>query len=158
MSETILFPSRGPRPAPSVAPPAAAAQGRLRLPGLRTLALGLAASALLGVGVALALHARQGRAEPEGVALGRAFVHPLAEALAEGFEAHAAAFEAGKSAGEADEALKAAFHHARARAFANHAAGAFARLVPSGSEPKDDATRNAFATLHRDFARGLRQR
>jgi hypothetical protein len=112
----------------------------------------------VGAGLALALHARQGRAEPEGVTLGRGFVHPLAEALAEAFDAHAAALEAGKSAGEANEALKAAFHHARARAFANHAADAFARLVPNGSEPKDDATRKAFAALHRDFARGLRQR
>jgi hypothetical protein len=90
------------------------------------------------------------------VALGRSFAPRLASALADGFDAEAAAIEAGKTVAEADATLKATFHDARARAFADHAAAPFAALVPPGSEPKDEGTRRAFAGLHRDFAKGLR--
>jgi hypothetical protein len=89
--------------------------------------------------------------------LGKSFAPRLASALAEGFDAEAAALEAGKTVGEADLALKAAFHDARVKAFSDHVSPAFAAIVPPGSEPSDVATRKAFAKLHRDFARGLRR-
>jgi hypothetical protein len=92
----------------------------------------------------------------DGRKLGRAFVAPLAESLADGFDAEAKALDDGKTVAEADAALKQAFHDARNAAFARQAGPAFAEVVPEKSEPKDDATRKAFAKLHRDFAAGLR--
>lgn len=91
-----------------------------------------------------------------GEKLGREFGPKLAASLADGFETAATMLAAGTSAKDADDALKAKFQANRWKAFAEAAGPTFDAVVPAGSEPKDAATREAFAKLHRDFARGLR--
>lgn len=93
----------------------------------------------------------------DAAALGRAFVPKLAAALAAGFDADADALHAGKSVGEADAALKEAFHEANARAFESHASQALLTLIPDGDEIKTQAQRDSLEAFHREFARGLRK-
>lgn len=92
----------------------------------------------------------------DGYKLGRAYAPTLAPALAEGWLAAADAIEAGKSVGEAQEALQSAFKAARVRAFSARVVPEFARVLPEGAEPEDAAARARVARLWRDFARGLR--
>jgi hypothetical protein len=149
VSETILFPSNSPRPP---APP-----NRLVVVHKH----GVAPSAwwvVAAVAAALTWYAWNSiPPSGDGVVAGRAFAPELSNALAAGFDAAAEAIEHGKSVAEADQALKTVFHDVRARAFADRVAPRFEAIVPSGTEPKDDATRRAFAQLHRDFAQGLRR-
>jgi hypothetical protein len=166
--EASVLPIR-PAPAqPSVAPASETSPpgpASTRLASLRRDVLLVTAGIVGTVGLMAALILasawfERGPAPPasvDGVKLGKSFVQPLAGALADGFDAHADAMEAGKTTGEADETLKSTFAKARAKAFADQSAP-FAALVPAGSEPKDDETRRAFIRLHRDFAKGLRSR
>jgi hypothetical protein len=91
------------------------------------------------------------------VALGRSYAPRLAAALADGFDADADALAAGKSFGEANQALKRAFHEAAETAFESHAGASLTALIPDGAEIKDQAQRHALAAFHRDFAKGLRE-
>lgn len=92
----------------------------------------------------------------DAVALGKSFSPKLAASLADGFETAATMIAAGTSVKDADEALKAKFQANRWAAFAELAGPTFDAVVPANQEPKDAATRAAFAELHRDFAKGLR--
>lgn len=91
-----------------------------------------------------------------GAKLGKAFGPKLAASLAEAFETAATMISAGTSVTEADNQLKEKFQAGRNAAFAQFVAPTFAAVVPDGQEPKDAATRAAFAELHREFAKGLR--
>jgi hypothetical protein len=93
--------------------------------------------------------------DPEGVALGRAFVAPLASSLADGSDAFAAAIEGGKSVDDADLALKATFQASRTAAFSATVAPAAAKIVTDGSAI-DDAARARYVQFWRGFSRGLR--
>jgi hypothetical protein len=92
----------------------------------------------------------------DAVTLGRAFVPKLANALADGFDAGAAAIKSGKSLGEGDAIIKTTFHSSRAKAFEDHAGKAIHDLVPDGQEFTDGATRSAMVDLFEGFAKGLR--
>lgn len=153
MSQAVLWPGPGPKPAPkpvsSVAVP--------KLPAIAWL------SPLLAFAVVAGVLWHDGHLGPlwptfsEGVTLGRSFAPRLAGSLADGFDRGAELIEQGKSVKEADDALKQVFSDARQRAFKAQAAPAFEAIVPSGLEPKDDASRKAYAVLFRDFAKGLRR-
>ncbi|WP_422928538.1 hypothetical protein [Singulisphaera sp. PoT] len=91
-----------------------------------------------------------------GFKAGRDFVPILGESLAQGFDALADKIDSGAKVEDADAALKRAFDAARAKAFADKASPGFAAIVPSGTEPKDDAARKAYSAYSRDFAKGLR--
>lgn len=149
-----------PLPAPSPAPVAPVAfRPPLWLSGI-TLAMMLAAIGLSGY--TLWTRHRDVSPTPEptpsvnAVELGKTFAPKLADSLAEGFETAATMIAAGTSVKEADEALKEKFQAARWAAFEQMVGPTFNSVVPVGAEPKDAATREAFARLHRDFARGLR--
>ncbi len=64
----------------------------------------------------------------DAVALGRAFVPKLANALADGFVAGVEAIQAGKTMGEGNSVLKATFQASRAKAFDDHAGKAIQNL------------------------------
>jgi hypothetical protein len=147
-----------PTPTPYVVPAAPRTVPGWLWPLVAACAVAITGAVLWGVLMRPAPAPGPGPAPPtvDGRKLGRAFVAPLAESLADGFDAEAKALDDGKTVAEADAALKQAFHDARNAAFARQAGPAFAEVVPEKSEPKDDATRKAFAKLHRDFAAGLR--
>jgi hypothetical protein len=156
VSETILFPSAHPLPPEAPAPLVVGRKPSLSPSSCLPWAL------LVVLVLSFVWYVAHGR-HPDGpeppvdaIALGRSFAPKLTDALADGFDAEADALEAGKSVAQADEVLKTVFHDARARAFATHAAEAFAAVVPSGGEPGNDDARKAFARMHRDFAKGLR--
>jgi hypothetical protein len=92
----------------------------------------------------------------DAVTLGKTFAPKLAAALADGFEAAATMIAAGTSVTDADNSLKTKFAAARNEAFKASVAPEFSKILPEGQEPKDPATREAFAKIHRDFASGLR--
>ena len=93
----------------------------------------------------------------DGEKMGRAYAPTLASALSEGWTAAAEAVESGRSVAEAQDAMQAAFKAARVRSFSATVAPAFARVLPEGSEPKDDVQRAEVARLWRDFATGLKK-
>lgn len=92
----------------------------------------------------------------DAVTLGKTFAPKLAASLADGFETAATMIAAGTSVKEADESLKVKFQASRNDAFKTMVAPEFAKVLPEGQEPKDPATREAAAKIHRDFASGLR--
>lgn len=92
----------------------------------------------------------------DAVTLGKQFAPKLAASLADGFETAATMIAAGTSVTDADNALKTKFATGRNDAFKSLVAPEFSKILPEGQEPKDPATREAFAKLHRDFASGLR--
>lgn len=92
----------------------------------------------------------------DAVTLGKNFAPKLAASLADGFETAATMIAAGTSVTDADNSLKTKFMSSRNDAFESVVAPEFAKVLPEGQEPKDAATREAFAKIHRDFASGLR--
>lgn len=145
-----------PRPAPVAQPAPHRPYGVLELVGVV-----LASVVLAAVATAWWLGPRDDRPSPapklDAVALGRTFAPKFAAALAVGFDADADALKAGKTFGEADQALKKAFHDANAVAFETHAGPALTAIIPDKDKIKDQAQRDALEAFHRDFAKGLRQ-
>lgn len=92
----------------------------------------------------------------DGARLGRAYAPTLAPALADGWDAAAAAIEGGKSVADAQESLQATFKAGRIKQFAEKVAPDFASVLAEGSEPKDAPARAEVAKLWRSFAKGLR--
>lgn len=91
-----------------------------------------------------------------GEQLGRTFGPKLAASLADAFDTAATMIAAGTSVSEADNTLKTKFVTGRNDVFKTLVAPEFAKILPEGQEPRDAATRAAFAQIHRDFAKGLR--
>lgn len=144
------------RAIPAPAPLPSASTGLHRL--LEFTGIALISAALTAGLVVWKLGPRDDRPAPgvDAVALGRAFVPKLANALADGFVAGAEAIQAGKTMGEGNSVLKATFQASRAKAFDDHAGKAIQNLVPDGQEIPDAATREAVVNLFHGFAKGLR--
>jgi hypothetical protein len=119
-----------------------------------------ALAVLVAVSVVLVPHEAVGPSpapSSSAVHLGQTFAPKLANSLADGFDANADAAEAGKSFGDADEALKDAFFRSRQAAFDQHASDAIHAIVADGKDSKDPEVRQRWVQFHRDFAKGLRR-
>ncbi len=123
---------------------------------------------ILGLGMALAVLTtfevvtRQPQETPgpvpavDGATLGRAYATTVVATLSDAWNAAADALVRGQTMAEAQATLQQNWQAARAKAFVASVAPEFARALPEGDEPKDDAQRDAVVALWRAFARGLK--
>ena len=76
--------------------------------------------------------------------------------LSEAWDAAADALVQGKTVAEAQATLQQTWKAARAKAFVASVAPEFAKVLPEGAEPKDDAQRAQVVALWKAFATGLK--
>jgi hypothetical protein len=123
------------------------------------LCLGLALAALLAYDILSRIHHEGTTPAPtavDGAALGRAYAPTVVSTLADAWTAAADTLAQGKSVVEAQAALHASWEASRAKVFVSNVAPALAKVLPEGSDPKDDAQRAEVVALWRAFARGLK--
>jgi hypothetical protein len=92
----------------------------------------------------------------DGAMLGRAYAPVVVATLSDAWNAAADALGRGQTVAQAQAALQQNWQAGRTKAFAASVAPEFAKVLPEGSEPKDDAQRAAVVALWRAFAKGLK--
>ena len=92
----------------------------------------------------------------DGEKLGRAYAPTVVASLSEAWNAAADALGQGKSLTESQEILQQTWQELRAKAFVADVGPDFAKVLPEGTEPIDDAQRAEVVALWRAFARGLK--
>lgn len=144
---------------PSSTPTAAVTLPKPKLASIREWATPIS---ILVLAFSIAFYAIYGRQDSvpssvDGVALGRSYAPVFLGTYAAAWDVAADQLVAGKSVPEVQKAMVAAWKDARYKAFDQKVTPAFSKVLPEGTEPRDDSHRREVARVWHDFAKGLRK-